>query len=174
AAESLLAAVATAVPNPASGSFILIQMQPEQIESVPGFANREGALTAALRFMYQDDSIEAGFIKAPGKHRVHFGADGVQTNLFFGRKHHGDNKVFASYDRLIVMGYVTNQSVHVFNKVWLQKQIEVQDISTAYDPEKLRDTGPHNSIACSMLEVDHRPAYCHSGVHHAEGIPSVL
>ena len=40
AAESLLAAVATAVPNPASGSFILVQMQPEQIESVPGFANR--------------------------------------------------------------------------------------------------------------------------------------
>ena len=160
AVESLLAAVAEAVPDPASGSFILVQVDGAgQLHKMPALYSKQSALSAALRILYGDDTLEGGF-NLPGKHQLAFDARGVQTRLHFGGRRHPQEQVYAGYDRLIVVHLPRRGPATVMDAAALQQATGVAKLEVPYAPERLLQAGPGRGIACTLLERKLRPRYC--------------
>jgi hypothetical protein len=162
--EAVLAAVAAVVPNPAPHSFILVQVENAlQLREFPAISSTERAFTVALQHLYGDDTLEGGF-NAFGKHQVSFDSKGVLTYLNAPGKRPRKDRVYAGYDRLIVVYYPRRGPSRVLDQQWLLQKAGVAAPSVSYAPENLIRAGIGTSIACSFLEKDYRPAYCAHGV----------
>lgn len=174
AVEAVLAAVAQAVPNPASGSFILIQMDSgQQVRKVPSLYGKQISITVALQLLYGDETLQAG-LNVFGKRQVAFDTKGVLTNLVYRGPQHHKQRVYAGYDRLIVVHYPRRGPARVLGAQWLEQKAGVAKPEVPYAPGKLIHAGPGRSTACVLLEHDYRPKYCVNGGlrPHAMAVPA--
>ena len=156
--EHLLSALATTLPHPPPGSFILVNLQsPADAHVLRGFTTREAAFIVALRYLYGDTSLNGGFVGFEDN-RVRFDTEGVHARKTMLPD---SDKLFADYSHLIAVDYFPDQpAVNPLDKTWLAQQSGLWPGALKYAPPAPGAAPADEARICSMLEPAYRPAYC--------------
>ena len=154
--EGLMSAIAAVVPDPPPGSVIVVNLHRGwQAKALAGFYNRRNAFSSALGLMYGDIDLQAGF------------TDFEQPPFVFDRASlevrsqiPSDMGLVVPYDRLVLVDYLPDGSAHILDRAWLQRWAPKGMDLSAYKPGDYGSAPGEGAIICTMLEKDHRPAYC--------------
>lgn len=156
AEEQVLAAVATLVPSPPTGSVIVVHLnRPMQVNNIQAYTNRRGTFVQALRFMYGDDSLQAGFTDFD---QLPFLFD--KTGLEVKAPAAINKGLVAPYGKLILVDYLADGSARILDRAWLQQHAPKGTDLSAYAPGGYGSVPGESAIICTMLEKSFRPAYC--------------
>lgn len=161
--EKLLSAVATAVRQPAPGTFLLVRLAHAHAgREVAGFYNRELAFTYALRYMYGDQTLSGGFFGFKGD-AITLQRSGVRprhqgANLVTGRKS-------VDYQYVMALDYDDKKGTARIIQDFPGRKPEVAEgdaeMKTVQNIQKKLAVMPSvPARTCRMLEARYRPAYC--------------
>jgi hypothetical protein len=155
AEESLLAAVAATVPDPAPGSVIVVNLgSVTQAREIEAYTNRKGTFEQGLRVMYGDDSLQAGFTDFEQPPFL-FSSTGLEVKA----QRPVNKGLIASYGQLILLDYAGGHA-HILDRAWLQQQAPKGTDLSAYEPGRYGSAPGKSAIICTMLEKGFRPGYC--------------
>lgn len=185
--ESLLSAVATALPQPPDGTVVVVrtgngpqfQLLKRRLNgfSAAVYANL-GTFNAALRWMYgfnktvyrggfigdpqTDRHTISGFLVGPGESRLTAGDGGVWLRQ--ARDADADESgYFVRYRDLLVLDY-SLAGTKVVEADELAQQLGSKQALDGYRPDAMvayrGPTSATHPIVCSLLETTYRPAYC--------------
>ena len=156
AEEHLLAAVAAVIPDPAPGSVIVVNLDsPAQVREIEAYTNRKGTFEQALRVMYGDDSLQAGFTDFEQPPFL-FSSTGLEVKA----QRPVNKGLIAPYGRLILLDYPSSGPARILDRAWLQQRAPKGTDLSAYGQGAYGSAPGKAAIICTMLEKDSRPAYC--------------
>ena len=116
--EQLLAAIATAVPDPPPGSYVIVHLNtPNQARTLRGLENPWIAFDHALKFMYGDRDIVGTIIPFQDPTPFVFDKNGVTVNTSQARS----KGYSAPYSKLIVVDYQADGTTKVLGRDLLQQ-----------------------------------------------------
>lgn len=157
AEEALLAAVSTAIPNPAKGSTIVIALSSsDQAKMIDGFYNRYQAFGNAIRLIYGDATLDAGFIDT-ARSQMDFNADTLSINS----RNHVNDMSDVPYNKLLLLGYNTDKTAQVLDSTWFARFKAVDSTLVTHKLGTFHMLPSPNATTCTLLEPQFRPAYCH-------------
>ena len=157
--EEFLSALATAVPNPAPGTTIIVHLHNAQQEwELSGLQHLEVNFRQALRYMYGDGSLSGAFLSG-GAHPVHI--EGSQAQIDIMNLNMKLQQLKPDLGRLLFIDYSPDHELTVLDQQWLRQNTPPGSDVSAYQPAKTYDASPsRTSVVCTMMEKGFRPAYC--------------
>lgn len=156
--ESLLSAIATALPHPAPASSVFVKFDRNfNTRPLAGFYGREEMFIQALRLMYGDATLNGGFVDVSSPAPFDFHSDGLdiaQTGLW------GKQPSRIPYRNLMLVSYRADGTAQILDRAWLQQQAPKGIDLSGYAPVTAADRPAPQAHICGLLERDRRPAYC--------------
>ncbi len=181
AVETLLSTLATLAPAPPRHTFFVMNLTDRhQAFDILGIYHRQEPLFVALRYMYGDPSLAAGFYGMDDERaeytdkgltvRIHSDlverqdaasqkANARRKKLHPGKAH---DRLLVSYPRMLLVDYPVYQPARLLGPDWLKQRAPTPAAAAAvtYKVPVLAPRPTRRAIMCTMLEPDYRPAYC--------------
>lgn len=157
--ETFLAALAAAVPHPAPGTTIVVQLHTyQQTREVSGLQHLRVNFQQALRYMYGDASLNGAFL---GAATPPVSLDGSQAQIAISDLNRRAPRIKPELSTLLLIDYSPAHELTILDQQWLRQHTPPGSDVSAYQPTKTFDATPGQSaIMCSMFEKDFRPPYC--------------